>query len=205
MKKLTLLALAAVTLYAQDISGTWQGTLHAGRDLRTVLKISKADAGGLKAVFYSIDQGGQGIPVTSISLQGTAFKFAIAPIGGTYEGKLANTDGTSITGFWRQGPLPPDGPGPIALDLTLANDKTAWTIPETPPPPTPMAKDATPGFEVATIKPSDPNKPGRGIRLRGRNFSTLNTPLNFLIMFAYGVHVRQIQGGPAWLDTDNYI
>jgi uncharacterized protein (TIGR03435 family) len=209
MKKLTLftfVARSAATLYAQDkdITGTWQGTLHAGRDLRTVLKISKADGGGLKGVFYSIDQGGQGIPVSSISLQGNTVKFAIAPIGGTYEGRLANTDGTSITGMWSQGAPPPSGPGPIALDLTLANDKTAWTIPEPPPPPTPMAKDAMPGFEVATIKPSDPNKPGRGIGLRGRNFSTLNTPLSFLIMFAYGVHVRQIKGGPAWLETDNY-
>jgi hypothetical protein len=29
---------------AQNIADTWQGTLHAGRDLRTVVKISKADA-----------------------------------------------------------------------------------------------------------------------------------------------------------------
>ena len=83
---------------ARDITGTWQGTLHAGTDLRTVLKISKADGGALKAVFYSIDQGGQGIPVSSISLQGATVKFSIAAIGGNYEGKLANTDGTLITG-----------------------------------------------------------------------------------------------------------
>jgi hypothetical protein len=43
---------------AQNIADTWQGALHAGRDLRTVVKISKADDGGYKAVFYSIDQGG---------------------------------------------------------------------------------------------------------------------------------------------------
>ena len=40
----------------QTIADTWQGTLHAGRDLRIVVKISKADDGGYKAVFYSIDQ-----------------------------------------------------------------------------------------------------------------------------------------------------
>jgi hypothetical protein len=39
----------------QSIADTWQGTLHAGRDLRAVVKISKADGGGYKAVFYSID------------------------------------------------------------------------------------------------------------------------------------------------------
>jgi len=209
MKKLTLLVLAVMSplaIYAQDISGTWQGTLHLGNDrsLRTVLKISKADAGGLKATFYSIDQGGQGIPVSSISLQGTVFKFAIAAIGGTYEGKLANTDGTAITGFWSQGAPPPSGPGPVALDLTLANDKTAWTIPEPPPTIPPMAIDASPGFEVATIKPSDPNRPGKLFSVNGRNFSTINTTLNDLITFAYGVHARQITGGPAWLESDKY-
>jgi hypothetical protein len=53
MKKLMLwtIALAALlggVLLAQDkdITGTWQGTLHAGKDLRTVLKISKGDKGG---------------------------------------------------------------------------------------------------------------------------------------------------------------
>ena len=34
----------------QNIADTWQGTLHAGRDLRIVFKISKADDGGYKAV-----------------------------------------------------------------------------------------------------------------------------------------------------------
>lgn len=116
MKKFTLwvIAMAALlggVLLAQDhdITGTWQGTLHAGKDLRTVLKISKADGGGLKAIFYSIDQGGQGIPVSAITLQGNTFKFAIAAIGGTYEGKLSNTDATAITGMWSQG-----GPTPLA-------------------------------------------------------------------------------------------
>ena len=58
MKKMALwLAFAALTggaLRAQDITGTWQGTLKAGRDLRTVLKISKDDE-RLKATMYSIE------------------------------------------------------------------------------------------------------------------------------------------------------
>ena len=206
MKKLTLVAMAIIAmcvgaLLAQDrdITGTWQGTLHAGKDLRTVLKISKGDGGALKGTFYSIDQGGQGIPLSSISLQGTTFKFAIAAIGGTYEGKLANTDATAITGFWSQG-----GPNPLALDLTLANDKTAWTIPEPPPPVVPMAADANPSFELATIKPSKPDTPGKLLRLNGRNFSTINTTVNDLITYAYGLHARQITGGPDWLESDKY-
>ena len=106
-------ACVTATAHAQDkdISGTWQGTLDVGggRSLRTVLKISKADAGGLKASFYSIDQGGQAIPVTSISLQGPTLKMSIVAIGGTYEGKLTG-DGSEIDGTWTQG-------GPIPLNL----------------------------------------------------------------------------------------
>ena len=45
----------------QNIADTWQGTMHAGRDLRIVVKISKADDGGYKSVFYIIDQGGDDI------------------------------------------------------------------------------------------------------------------------------------------------
>ena len=53
----------------KDITGNWQGTLQAGKGLRTLIKISKDD-GKLKAVMYSIDQGGQPIPVTSIFAPG---------------------------------------------------------------------------------------------------------------------------------------
>jgi hypothetical protein len=40
---------------AQGIVGTWQGTLHAGRDLRTVVKISKGD--GAERAATRGDQG----------------------------------------------------------------------------------------------------------------------------------------------------
>ena len=81
----------------QGIAGTWQGTLHAGRDLRTVVKITKGDDGGYKAVFYSIDQGGDGLPVTKITLDGSTVKMTLTAIGGSYEGKVS-ADGQTITG-----------------------------------------------------------------------------------------------------------
>lgn len=67
-----------------------------------------------------------------------------------------------------------------------------------------MAADASPQFEVATIKPSNPETQGRGIRVRGREFSTINTTLSSLITFAYGLHPKQIAGAPAWIDTDKF-
>ncbi|MGC2250625.1 MAG: hypothetical protein WA626_08115, partial [Acidobacteriaceae bacterium] len=56
-----LTTLSVSTLCAQDIAGTWQGTLQAGKGLRTVLNISAAEKGGWTAMFYSIDQGPDGI------------------------------------------------------------------------------------------------------------------------------------------------
>jgi uncharacterized protein (TIGR03435 family) len=205
MKKLVfcaiaLAALAASPLLAQDITGTWQGTLHlpGNRDLRTVLKISKADSGGLKATFYSIDQPGPGIPVGSITVQGSTVKIAIPAIGGTYEGKLSNTDATSITGTWTQGPTP------LPLDLTLANDKTAWAIPDPPPPPKIMPADAKPQFDVATIKPSQAGE-GFGFTVNQSGMLiTRNTTLKDLIKISYSLHPHQITGGPSWFETDKY-
>src|SRR3984957_15615666 len=197
--KLWIIALAGLSggaLAAQDITGAWQGTLQAGRELRLVVKISKAD-GGLKAILYSIDQQGPGMPASAITLQGSTVKMSVAGIGGTYEGKL-NADGTSITGTWTQ------GGGPLPLNLKHVTSETAWTIPAPPVRPPPMAADASPVFEVATIKPSKPETQGKGFMVRGRRFSTINTSLSDLITFAYGLHARQITGGPAWLEKEKY-
>src|SRR4051812_39961839 len=100
---LWMIAVAAFStgvLQAQDFSGSWQGTLSAGgRDLRIVLKVSKADT-GLKGMFYSIDQQGPGIPTGAITVQGLSVKITVPGIGGTYEGKLASSEGDTITGTW---------------------------------------------------------------------------------------------------------
>jgi uncharacterized protein (TIGR03435 family) len=202
MKKLLLWLAAFTTMVggaarAQDITGTWQGTLHAGRDLRIVLKISKEDKGTLKATFYSIDQGGQGMSASPITLQGSTVKMAVSAVQGNYEGTLS-ADGTSVTGSWSQ------GPNPLTLDFKRATNETAWAIPDPPARLPPMAADADPAFEVATIKPSKPDQQGKGFLVRGRTFSTINTNLSDLITFAYGLHARQIVGGPTWLETEKY-
>jgi uncharacterized protein (TIGR03435 family) len=67
-----------------------------------------------------------------------------------------------------------------------------------------MAADANPSFEVATIKPSDPNRPGRLFRVQPVHFSTINTTLNDLIGFSYGLHARQVTGAPDWVGTEKY-
>jgi uncharacterized protein (TIGR03435 family) len=182
---------------AQSIAATWQGTLHFGRDLRTVVKISQADDGGYKAVFYSIDQGGDGLPVTRITLDGTTVKMSLTTIGGTYEGKLSS-DGNGITGTWSQGSKT------LPLNLTRATPETEWTIPAPEPKLSPMDPNANPSFQSVTIKPSAPGKPGKGFGFRDGHFVTMNTNLNDLIAFAYGLHTTQIMDAPPWFGTDLY-
>jgi uncharacterized protein (TIGR03435 family) len=181
----------------QDIADTWQGTLHAGRDLRTVVKISKADDGGYKAVFYSIDQSGDGLPVNKLTLDGTTVKMSVMAVAGTYDGKLSS-DGKSITGTWAQGSTA------VPLTLTRATSETEWTI----PPPTsklpPMDANAHPSFEVATIKPSKADQQGKFFRLGGRRFTTTNATLDDLISYAYRIHANQIIGAPGWAETGKY-
>jgi uncharacterized protein (TIGR03435 family) len=68
----------------------------------------------------------------------------------------------------------------------------------------PVDANANPGFEVATIKPSPPNRPGKSVGFRGSEYMCRNTNVNDLIALGYGLHARQIIGGPAWFGTDLY-
>jgi uncharacterized protein (TIGR03435 family) len=143
---------------------------------------------------YSIDQGGQALAASAITSDGSSVKISLATINGAHEGKL-NADGSSMVGTWTQ------GAGSTPLTLDRANSQTAWIIPG---PPKPMAADADPVFEVATIKPSNPDQPGKGFRVSARQFSTVNTTLNDMIGFAYGLQAKQIEGGPDWLGKEKY-
>jgi uncharacterized protein (TIGR03435 family) len=69
----------------------------------------------------------------------------------------------------------------------------------------PMAKDANPGFLVATIKPSDPAA-GEGWAFpdEGRHVSATNASVATILSVAYRIHIKQIVGGPEWLSKDRY-
>jgi uncharacterized protein (TIGR03435 family) len=202
MKKLWMAAFAmlpAGALLAQNVTGAWQGTLQppqAKQGLRIVMKIA-LDNDKLKATFYSIDQNPTPIPASSFTKDGSSIKMTITALNGTYEGKLSN-DGNTITGNWSQG-----GP-PLPLNLTKATPETAWVIPEPPPPPVRMAANANPDVEVATIKPSDPNRPGKLFTLRGQEVITINTTMSDVITMAYDLHPRQIVGAPGWIESDKF-
>lgn len=180
-----------------DISGDWQGTLQANRSLRLILKIAKTDK-GWSAKMYSIDQGGQPINASSVTLDGSALKYSVDLIGATYQGTVS-PDGNSIVGTWTQ------GANSQPLTFVRATKETAWEIPAIQPPPKPMPEDADPSFEVATIKPNDSGASGmQGLTMNGRNFATRNSSLADLIGFAYEVQANQIVGAPDWSSKDRY-
>ena|SRR5688572_20189612 len=61
-------------------------------------------------------------------------------------------------------------------------------------------------FEVATIKPADPeDRSGRFITMQGaRQFVARNYSTKFMIAAAYNLPPRLISGGPSWIDTEFY-
>lgn len=194
---MALALLAGGALRAQDLTGNWQGTLRASRDLRMILVVSKED-GRLQARLYSIDETAQPFRVSSISQDGSTVKFAIDLNGTAYEGKM-NAGNTTIAGTWTQGVTP------TPLDFARATRETAWEIPAPPPPRKLMPADADPSFEVATIKPNDSGDTSMQVlTFRGRTFITENSSLADLMMFAYSVQRKQIIGAPDWIEQDRY-
>lgn len=116
--------LAARTLYSQDVTGTWQGTLQA-KELRLIVRISKQLDGSLDAKILRVNQNpadwGAGNGAKSVSLEGSNFKFTVDSLKASYQGVLS-ADGSSITGTWTQG-------SPAPLDLHRVTKETAWSDP----------------------------------------------------------------------------
>ena len=61
-----------------------------------------------------------------------------------------------------------------------------------------------PAFEVATVRPSDPNDHEWGLGARGNHFFAHNVTVVDLISFAYDLHAKQIVNGPAWSRTEKF-
>ena len=195
---LMTIGLACRPLRAQDIAGTWQGTIEAGKAQRIVVKITKDPAAGWQGLVYSLDtsMANVGRATTQMSLQGTDLHFAIAPIDSSYQGKLS-PDGATFTGTWTQsGTAHP-------LSLARVNADAAWEIPK---PDAMMAKDADPDWEVVSVKAHDPNDPNnsQAMTTKGRQVIIFNRPVVGMLLFAYGLHKKEIVGAPSWIETERW-
>ena len=191
-----LAALLGMRAWAQGVPETWQGTLHPGKDLRLVLQVSKAD-GGSKGKLFSIDQGASGMATTTLSLDSGALKFTILGMDVSYEGKLSS-DGKVAVGTWKQGSRE------LPLSLEHVSADAAWEIPKATPALSLMDPKLEPGYEVATIKPTDPDHARGGFTLQGRHVVAGNFTVEGLIKLAYNLHETQVVGGPDWIKTDHF-
>jgi uncharacterized protein (TIGR03435 family) len=191
-----VLCLASTVVFAQDLAGTWQGTLNVqGTSLRIVVRMARAD-GKLTGQFLSIDQGGQAVPLNSVSIDGRTVKWKLDAANITYEGTLS-ADGNTMTGTFSQGAALP-------LNFARATPQSAWAIPEPPAPPKPMDPAASPGIEVATVKPSAANSQGRLYTMRGAQMMAINVSVMNAVTFAYDLHEQQVSGAPGWMSTDKF-
>jgi uncharacterized protein (TIGR03435 family) len=204
MKRLIALAiLPASGLFAQDLAGIWQGVVKnpdTKEELRTVIKIASpaivSSGSPIIGNFYSIDQTYLVFPAT-ITVQGSTVKMNIPGIGAVYEAKLS-ADGNTIAGTVKGFSVP------APWSMTRVKEADAWPIPKPPVPPRPMAADADPAFEVATIKPSDPDARERGARVQDSNITLRNLTLTELVRNVYDVHPNLLIGLPAWASSERY-
>jgi uncharacterized protein (TIGR03435 family) len=195
---LLALGLGLQPLRAQDIAGTWQGTMQTGKDQRVVVKFAKDAAAGWQGVVYSLDSNMayEGRATTQMSLQGADVRFAIAPIESNYQGKLS-ADGATITGTWTQ------SGASYPLNLARVTGDAAWEIPKAD---APMAKDANPGWDVVSVKPHDQSDPSnnQSLNFKGRQFVMVNRAVEGMLLFAYSLQKVQIVGAPHWIETERW-
>jgi uncharacterized protein (TIGR03435 family) len=194
---IALALLPATALFALDLTGTWQGYSNnpdTKESRRTVIKIASSDENPIKLNFYAPDLTYLVFPGT-ITVKGSALKMTIPGIGATWQGKLS-ADGTTLTGTL-------DGFSVLVTwTLKRVKPEEEWALRKPPVPARPLTS-ADPAFEVATIKPSNPDGPGRG-GAEGGGIVMRGTSLANLLRFVYDIHPNQIIGAPTWVTSDRY-
>ena len=154
---LAVMVVSGASMGAQTITGTWQGTLPVTENPRVVLKIAKDDDGSLRGTYYAIDRGPEGIPLTTVSFVAPELNVAFIYGDISYKGNLS-ADGKTLDGTWTQGKQT------YPLTLVLATPSTVWTH-AVAAGMAPMAAEADPSFEVASLKPSAPDAKTLGLKL----------------------------------------
>jgi uncharacterized protein (TIGR03435 family) len=199
---LVSMAIGELPAHAQDIVGTWQGTIPNSEFTRLVLKISISEDKTLKVDAYDLDHGALRQPLLDATFDGLTLKFPLAGHSGNYIGKMS-ADGNNIVGSWKQ----EEDSHPVALTFTRATPSTLWAFPTVGGGLSPMARDAHPSFEVATIKPAAPGEESHSLNtlgMQGRYFTASNIDLLGLIENAYQLQPRQILGAPDWANSAHF-
>jgi uncharacterized protein (TIGR03435 family) len=88
--------------------------------------------------------------------------------------------------------------------MLLAGTLSAGAQDNSPQTLKPMARDADPAFEVATIKPADPDDRNQGFGLAGHRISIESMSMTGLICFAFSIQKSQIVDAPKWFDEQRW-
>ena len=194
----SLVFITAVSLNAQTIAGTWQGTLTVGANTnRVAFTIQKKADKSLHGGIAYVDHPGVSMALSSATLSASEVILAVDYASLTFHGKLSADSKTMATDTWAQGKQS------LPLTLTLATPETLWKH-EAPAPKPAMAADADPSFENAPIKPTEAVAHGVGFDLTGRPFFASNVSAMELIKIGYNIRGRQVVGGPSWLNERQF-
>ncbi|WP_300978632.1 alpha/beta hydrolase [Flavobacterium sp.] len=157
-KILSILLLSIQFIFAQEITGSWQGELDVqGMKLPLVFHIKK-DGEKLISTLDSPKQGATNIPVNTTSYTADQLTLELPALGISYSGKVTNE---SINGTFKQGGM--------ELPLILSKSKGDELAPKLNRPQTPKAPFTYKTEEVTFVNSSDKNT------LAG----TLSEPNNF--------------------------
>jgi pimeloyl-ACP methyl ester carboxylesterase len=130
-----LLAFSGPVLVAQEderLVGSWRGGLEAS--LTIVFNISQDADSAFTGTMDSPDQGAIGIPLTSVTIEGSSVTVSIQVIQGTYTGTLSD-EGDQLSGTWSQ------GPASLALTLVKGDPPPPPKRPQEPKPPYPYSSE----------------------------------------------------------------
>jgi uncharacterized protein (TIGR03435 family) len=88
--------------------------------------------------------------------------------------------------------------------LAAAQESHSQNTQTKPQAPERMPADAHPTFDVATIKPHDPNSYRQGFNDRGGRFTIRGQSVSSLLMFAYSINKHQIEDLPDWASNATF-
>ena len=90
------LAWFAGSLLAQEVAGTWQGSIETpASNMQIAIRITRGAGEQLSAQIVDASSGRPGPPLSSLTVQGPIVKFVADAIGASFEGTLSK-DGNTI-------------------------------------------------------------------------------------------------------------
>lgn len=157
-----------------------------GQPVRRVMKIEQGAGGALRATIYSIDETDDPLPVTKISLNGSALKMTLDVNRGEWRDyhrryqATVSPDGQSITGNWNAPGIPP-----MQMEFRRVSAAEAWPIP------------AVPASHFVTVAP--------GVRLEVVDWGGTGKPIVFLAGLGNTAHVFSVHGFARAFTSNHHV